>query len=445
VRGGFKDGHSVNAEIWYDLSVTDRGSISDVAWAGMFRVMEQLASSSDHDVVLGTIIDALRDCLDADRATVFVYDTASKELCVSQAHGLTKFRMSVDGPGIAAECGRKREMINIPDAYADVRFNPKFDKESGYRTRSMLTIPLMSFDGRLEGVAQVLNKRSGSGVFGGEDEALAKALASQAAVALRRARALDAERRKTKLEQDLVLARSIQQSTFPKFIPSVAGYDIAVAAHPAEETGGDTYDVLDWLAVCPSQRGTLCVLADATGHGVGPALSVAQFRGMFRMGARLGAGLREVAGHVNQQLAEDLPTGRFITACYAHLDSQKHVITYESYGQGPIVVVRANGDILELGANGPPLGVAPDVPPDDVEPILMGQGDRYLLLSDGYYEAPNEQNEYFGVERVAKLVMEMRGASGAEFLARLDEQVLAYAGSVSIPDDRTAIVISRLR
>ncbi|MBL8757628.1 MAG: GAF domain-containing protein, partial [Phycisphaerae bacterium] len=141
--------------------------------ARVFRVIERLAVSSDLQELIGLIIDSLRDCLAAERATVFQYDEKSQELFISQAHGFAGVRFPITR-GIAGEAARTRAIINVPDAWQDPRFNPEFDKKSGFRTRGLLTIPMLSFDGKLQGVAQVLNKDPALGpVFDDADELVA--------------------------------------------------------------------------------------------------------------------------------------------------------------------------------------------------------------------------------------------------------------------------------
>ena len=431
-------------------------------WTRLLMVMERLAASSDLNEVLALVIDALRDTLGADRATVYEFDAETRDLVVHQAHGVEKFRFATAAEGsggIAGQCARSCSIINLPDAYADPRFNREVDRKTGYRTTSMLTVPLMSFDGTLEGVAQVLNKTAAGGGGGGgsgggkavpfdaADEALARALASQAAVAIRRAKLMLAERRKQKLERDIDLARDIQQSSFPQVVPQMPGYDIAAGSIPSEETGGDTYDLLDWSAFSDKRSGLLFVLADATGHGVGPALSVAQFRGMFRMGARLGADVKTISHLADAQMEADLPLGRFVTACFAHLDPPTGLLTYDSAGQAPLVIVRAGGPgsrVEEIPANGVPAGVAPEIENEPVDPLELHPGDTFLLLSDGYYEAPSPQGKYLGLEPIALCVQQNPTMSAADLLAEINRMTEAFACSSIVPDDRTAIVIRRL-
>jgi phosphoserine phosphatase RsbU/P len=419
--------------------------IDAATWARVSRVMERLAASTDLAEVLGLIIDSLRDCLGADRASVFQFDKQTQELYVRQGHGLAEIRFPIS-KGIAGESARAQTIINVPDCYADQRFNPEIDRRTGYRTRNMLTIPLCSEDaglGGLEGVAQVLNKDPAKGhAFDEMDESVARFLASQAAVAIRRARLIEAEVRKKKIEADLKVARSIQQSTFPKHIPQFDGYRIHAATVPADETGGDTFDLID-VRTLDGPAGLIFLMGDATGHGVGPALSAAQFRSMIRMAVRLGAPLERALGQLNAQLVDDLPPGRFITALVGMLDPVAHTLTYSSAGQAPILLFGGDGTCEERGANGMPLGVDYDLPFDPVEPFPMLPGATLVLLSDGYYEALSPEHEQFGVERVTSIVRARLAEPPAAILQAITDAARAFAGGRPFDDDQTAIIIQR--
>ncbi|MCW5765083.1 MAG: SpoIIE family protein phosphatase [Phycisphaeraceae bacterium] len=423
-------------------------AISPHTWATVRVVIERLALSNNLAEVLGLVIDAMRDCLHADRASVFQFDQQTQELFVTTAHGMSQIRFPIT-KGIAGEAARTGRIINVPDCYADSRFNPEIDKKTGYKTRNMLTIPLMSADSGLEGVAQVLNRDLAlGGSFDAADEQVARVLASQAAVAIRRARLLEAEQRKKKIEADLAVARTIQQSTFPKVIPQFSGYEVACQTLPADETGGDTFDLIDQRTLmgpdgAPVGDGLVFVLGDATGHGIGPALSVAQCRAMVRMGVRLGASVDRIAEILNVQLCDDLPPGRFITAIVGLLDPVRHELRYSAPGQAPLLMVRADGTMEERQANSMPLGIDAEVRPDPVEPWPMAPGDVFLLLSDGYFEAMAPNDEQYGQERIVALVRENLAQPATKILSVLNESVAKFAAGRPYSDDHTAVIIRR--
>jgi phosphoserine phosphatase len=137
------------------------------ALAEILEVTRKLATPFDLVTLLTQVIDAARSVLRADRGTVYIYAPDTDELVVSVATELEAIRFPAT-QGIAGECAQTRQLINVPDCYADPRFNPSFDKETGYRTRCMLTLPLVDLDDALVGVLQILNKHDG--VFTRDDE-----------------------------------------------------------------------------------------------------------------------------------------------------------------------------------------------------------------------------------------------------------------------------------
>ncbi len=400
------------------------------------------------------MIDALRDVLSAERASVFQYDSLDHTLFATRAHGLPDdLRLSAD-LGIVGEAAKSRRIVNIPDAYSDARFNPAVDRATGFRTRCLLTIPLVDPDGTLVGVAQVLNKSQGEGgVFTAEDEMLAGHLAAQAAIALKRSALLDAQIQKEKMEADLKIARSIQMSAMPKHVPKVPGYEIACRFEPADETGGDAFDVID-LGALPRPEGEHEVshgyqlfMGDATGHGVGAALSVVQVLAMIRMACRLHSALDDVAFHVNEQLCRDLPAGRFVTAFLGRLIPERHELEWVSAGQAPLLFLKVGDasmpESLAMAANGMPFGIDEGFSTEVAAPIRFGEGDVFALLSDGYYETMNPQGALFGVARVVDTLRAHQHESADAMLDALLVAIEEFSSGAGQDDDRTAVLIKR--
>ncbi|MFM8705019.1 MAG: PP2C family protein-serine/threonine phosphatase, partial [Planctomycetia bacterium] len=245
----------------------------------LLEVARHLGATVDLDLLLEAIASAATTVLDCERATVFLYDRTAGELSSRLATGIadspiSEIRFPVTR-GIAGEVARTGRVVNLADAYADPRFNPEFDRRSGFRTRNLLTVPLADHDGGIVGVLQVLNKRSGS--FDDRDEQMAGFLGGQAGVAVQRQTLLGHFAEKQRIQRDLNIARDIQQGLLPKQQPAVAGFDIAGWNRPADETGGDFYDFLPL-----GEGGLAVIIADVTGHGIGPALVVAEVRALFR-------------------------------------------------------------------------------------------------------------------------------------------------------------------
>lgn len=431
------------------METTDTGPLSDrtptlsqqqpIDPQSLWRILDvtrQLGSDLDLDTVLNSVIEAARHVLHAERGTVFLYDAGSEELYAKVATGVEEIRFPADR-GIAGQCAVCRDVLNIPDCYADPRFNPEIDRKTGYRTRCLLAVPLIGLDDRLVGVMQLLNKEGGT--FDEHDERIATALGAQCAVALQRARLLEEHVVKEKLERDLAIARDIQQRILPREMPSLRGYDIAGWSRPADETGGDIYDTLQL-----DEHRALLLLCDATGHGIGPALSVTQVRAMFRIAARQGHDLDAMFAHINDQLADDLPANRFVTAFLGLLDRREHTIHYHAGGQGPLLHYRAaTGQTEVLGASTVPLGIMAGNRSERPAPIKLEAGDMLVVCSDGIFEHQNSGEEQFGTERTAERIHASAGGDGAELIRDLDEAVLRFGGDQIQADDMTVLLVKR--
>jgi phosphoserine phosphatase len=401
----------------------------------ILAVASKLAAPFDLQTMLTEVVDAAKQVLDAERGTVWLYDAATDELVLEVATGIAPVRVPA-GVGIAGSCARSRKIINVPDCYADPRFNADVDKRSGYHTRCMLTLPMIDHKDALVGVMQVLNKVGA--VFDADDEALATALAAQCAVALQRVRLTEALIEGEKLRQEMEMARVVQMSSLPVTMPVVPGYDVYGTSIPASATGGDTFDLAQ-LA-----QGLLVVLGDATGHGIAPALSVTQMQAMLRMAFRLGADLETAFTQVNNQLADTLPDDRFITAFIGLLDAPAHRMRYHSGGQGPIIHFHAaTATCTRHKPTSFPLAAMPLKALRPAATLDLAPGDILLLLSDGIYEYQDTAGEQFGEERVEALVATHCGSPVAELSAILLQSVQRFARGAPQEDDITVVLVKR--
>jgi phosphoserine phosphatase RsbU/P len=401
----------------------------------ILAVTRNLAAPFDLMTMLSEVVNAAKQVLDADRGTVWLYDAATDELVLQVATGIEPLRVPADS-GIAGSCARHRQVINVPDCYADPRFNPDLDRRTDYRTRCMLTLPLVDHKDVLVGVLQVLNKADG--VFDADDEAVATALAAQCAVALQRVRMTEALIEGEKMRQQLEMARVVQMSTLPSCMPAVPGYDVFGTFEPADLTGGDTFD----LALL--EQGLLVVLGDATGHGIAPALYVTQMHAMLRMAFRMGADLETAFTQVNNQLAHTLPDDRFITAFIGLLDTAAHRLRFHSGGQAPILFFEAaSGRCTRHNPTSFPLAA---MPLSTLAPAVVfdfAPGDILVLLSDGIFEFNNRDGEEFGEPRVVDIVREHHAKPAAELSALLLAAVRSFAGGSPQEDDITVVLVKR--
>lgn len=256
-----------------------------------------------------------------------------------------------------------------------------------------------------------------------------------------------------KMERDMQLAREIQQRSFPRVMSILPGYDIAGVASPAEATGGDIYDVIGYCHApdggCMLQQNqtaeqALLIVADATGHGIGPALSVTQVRAMLRMAVRANMPLDTMVRHINDQLHSDLYEGRFITAWLGQLSAASHTLRFLSAGQAPLLLLRAAGAECEiLDAQGPPLGIVAPYPDTAHCDVALAVDDIFLVVSDGVIDARNAAQQAFGIDRLCPFVLEHRTLTAPELLQALQDEVSTFCAGARQRDDQTILVIKR--
>jgi serine phosphatase RsbU (regulator of sigma subunit) len=207
-------------------------------------------------------------------------------------------------------------------------------------------------------------------------------------------------RERERVEQDLRVARSIQQASLPKEVPELEGWQISPYYQPAREVGGDFYDFLE----LPNGHLGL-IVGDATGKGVPAALVMAIARSMLRAVAQTSNSPGDVLMRVKDPLVKDILPNMFVTCFYAILDPKSGTLTYANAGHDLPYLRRRGGDCEELRARGMPLGLMPGMGYEEKEVALDG-GESALFYSDGLVEAHNPEGEMFGFPRLRKLVAE---------------------------------------
>ena len=392
-----------------------------------------MAVQNDLDLLLATIVEATCEVLECERATIFLYDREGDQLYSRVAKGVDDIRFPADR-GIAGAAARGRACVNVPDAYADERFNREVDKRTGFTTRNLLAFPLENLQGELIGVLQALNKRAGP--FDADDEGLARVLSAQAGVALARGRVIEEFAEKQRIQRDLDLARSIQQALLPRDTPRFPGYEVTGWNRSADATGGDCYDFI------PLADGRLAMLlADATGHGIGAALVIAEARSLVRAMLRITDDLGRIVREVNDLLCDDLKDNCFVTAFIGLLDPARHRVDYVSAGQGPLLLLHG-GEVVTRGASWLPLAVMREGL-FETERFDLPPRSTLVLLTDGFYECMNDLDEVLGQERIVELIQSSSTAPLADTLARVCEAVDRFSAGRPQADDLTAILIRR--
>lgn len=404
----------------------------------LLEVTEALAREVALDRLLQVIMAKTTEVLDADRSTLFLYDASREELwsLIAQGLGTREIRIPAD-LGLTGYVAQTREVVNLADAYEDARFNRRIDRETGYRTRSMLCMPVENAEGTLIGVIQVLNKKEG--LFTDVDERLLAGLAAHAAVAIERARLVDQLMLQQRLERDLEVAREIQVGLLPGTVPDDPAeprYRLAARMEPATEVGGDFYDFF----MLDGHRLALAI-GDVSGKGVSAALFMGVTRTLLRATARHGLAPDICMEFVNSTLAAQNPADMFVTLFYGILNLETGVLAYCNAGHCSPCLLHNDGSVVVLEqTNGVPV-CAVEGYPYDARQIQLAPGEHLLFYSDGVTETMDLDDQLFGEARLQKALQHRRETTPEETVARVFEAVDAFRGTVPPWDDITVMAV----
>jgi sigma-B regulation protein RsbU (phosphoserine phosphatase) len=238
-------------------------------------------------------------------------------------------------------------------------------------------------------------------------------------------------------QEQFRVAREIQQRLFPKTPPQFGPFDIAGASYAAEATGGDYFDYLNMADGCLG-----VVVADVTGHGIGPALLMAETRAYLRILARNQEDVGEILTRANRMLAEDVDFERFVTLILTKLDARSQSLTYASAGHPSGYVIDASGHVKAgLKRTGVPLGIQPNVAYAAGPTIPLLPGDIVLLLTDGFEEAVSPENTVFGTQRILDVARAHSKRDACDLVAGLHGAVRNFSQYEPQLDDLTVVVI----
>ena len=323
-----------------------------------------------------------------------------------------------------------KKPLTINDPRSDERFRGvKWDES----VRSLLCVPLI-VKSSLRGVLTVYNKKEGR-TFTDEDQRLLAIIAAQSAQVVENARLYEAEQSLIRMKEEVRLAARIQSDLLPKEPPVSPGYDIAGISVSAQLVGGDYFDYIPidatHLALC---------LGDVSGKGLPAALLMASLQATLRGQTLLEQGAAACVARANRLLHQSTSSEKFVTLFYAILDTEERMLRYCNAGHDDPFLVRASGDSLRLSEGGIVLSVLEQFPYQE-QAVPFGPGDLLVVYSDGISEAMNTDQQQFGQESIASLVLQNRHRTAREILDAILAGVHVHVGSAAQMDDMTLLVV----
>lgn len=414
-------------------------------YKGLVEVSTLINAITDYSELLTAIMDVARRVMHAEGSALILLNERTDELElvvarsadgeVRTAHQVVPRQGSI--AGWVFEQGRS---ALIPDAYADSRFYRGVDLRTGMRTRSILCVPLPRNreDHRL-GVLQVLNATGGGRPFftPADQEAL-EAFANLAATAIEKLRFVEQQEQRARFEQELSIAKEIQQSFLPGTLPLRTDLTFAAQYRPALDVGGDFYDIFE---VGPDE--IYFVIGDVAGKGIPAALLMAQSLSVLRLIIVPGIGPAAALERWNSTLCRRSLRGLFVTATLGRIVPSTRTVEVSSAGhQSPWLVQGVGAIGLETAEvpvpAGPPLAVVPGV--HYTPTTLSLQLDQSLLFyTDGLTDSVDFASGTRLGEDGARGMLKKGFASPAAVVETLLRGEAAYRGDASPQDDLTLL------
>lgn len=417
------------------------------ALQALHRLSQAMVAAPSLTAVCERILREAVRVIPVARASIMQYDATDGTLRVVASVGIpARVAKSVRVPvgvGVSGHVFASSKPLLV----RDVRRFPQASRRKRYRGQSIIAAPVtgaptttmpLEVAGRPLGVINMTDRRDGR-AFTARDLALLQTLANQAAAYMRLCALADEVTRQRQLDQELTIARDIQQGLLPSGPSRFPGITVTGRCWPADRVGGDYFDCFADAAGLPT-----VVIADVAGHDVASALTMAGLRSGLRAEmARDGQSLGTVMERVNRQLFADLVRAeRFISCLLLRYDRPARVIRYCVAGHpSPLLLKKRGPQVSTLpAADGCPLGVhARAVFTEQVVPVA--RGDVLVLYTDGLSGARNSGGATFGEARLRRALRAHRHLSPSVLPGAVHQDLRAFTGLHPFDDDVTLVAI----
>lgn len=414
----------------YDAADTFSDQIELLALMG-----RDFATSMDIERTLFKTLEHITHYMDAASGALFLLNDTGDRLrchvCVGETE-ITGLELDSD-QGIVGRSVTNNTGEVVHDVATDPDFYSNVDSETGFTTKSILCAPISVQDQRI-GAIELINRKSGDGLFVQADLTMLQAMASSAGLAILNARMAESLVEQERVRRELELAAEIQRSLLPEARP--VPFPVHGVNHPARLVSGDFYDFF------PLEDGRICFnLGDVSGKGMNAALLMAKTASLFRC---LGKNIHDpgpLITKVNEEICETVTRGMFVTMVAGIYDPVTGVARLANAGHEPPLLHRPDGSFSEIPADAPPLGIMPELtggePCPEVEINLDG-GTLYIF-TDGVTEGYLEDGATLEVEGVKALISASPGLTAPEQLDVIIDKFNAEDGALR--DDLTILAI----
>jgi serine phosphatase RsbU (regulator of sigma subunit) len=402
------------------------------------KVGVALLSSSGLDETLQQVASLVFEAVPAERCMIMLRDETAEDgmkISVARKRGKEEKIEEVRISRIVLdEVMKNGKSVLTSDAQHDPRFASQTMSLLGIR--SVLAVPLSISQKEVFGIIYA-DSPTFEANFTEEHLNILTTLASVASIRVENAKLLDERFERERMERELELATEIQQSFQPSAPPVLDDYEFQGISFSCYEIGGDYYDFI------PQHDGKMLVaLGDVSGKGTAAALLMSSVHAAIHAQVAARTSLYEMVKSVNQYLAENTPSNRFVTLFVAELDTKTGILKYINAGHNPPLLGRANGQVEQLESGGFPLGIIP-MADFEVGELNLEAGEALVIYSDGVSEANNLQEEEFGMERLIQVVSRNLKSSAAGMRDKIESALSAFTQTAAPNDDITLVIVKR--
>ena len=328
---------------------------------------------------------------------------------------------------------KKDDPILLDELIASGKIMISKEQEEWFLQRkSAVLLPLITNSG-LVGFLVISSKTNGEDFTAEELELLAN-FSAQTALVAENFELLDEKLIKQKLEEQIKVARDIQNGLLPGEIPRRPCLEVEVLIRFCMEVAGDYYDVIPL-----DDHRTVLSIGDVAGKGIGAAMLMANLQASLRTTQAMGISLRESAFQINRIVYDNTPSEIFISFFMVLIDVKERCMKYVNAGHNPPFLVGQNGHVKMLSKGGVILGVKADEEYEEEE-VLLNPGDILFLYTDGVCEAMNCADEEFGENRLIRIVSTNRRLPLSDLVYLIEKEVEVHHGSSDYDDDFTMLV-----
>jgi serine phosphatase RsbU (regulator of sigma subunit) len=395
----------------------------------LIKAGRELAGHRPLSELFEVIMDLSMEAVAAGRGVLMTLEGSELQMQVARGEG---FKISST---VRDRVIKKKESLLVRDAMLDQALKAQMSIVE-QKVRSMLAVPLQTND-RVIGLIYV-DSPNALREFTREDLNLLTVMANVAAIRIEHARLAEVEEAERLMAKDMQQAALIQQRLLPGAAPSVNGLDIAGRTAACRTVGGDYYDFLKF----PDGRVGMLV-GDVAGKGMPASLLMSSLQARVQVLFEDADNLAHKIERLNKSTCQNCPDNRFITFFMTIADPSTGELVYVNAGHNPPLLVRASGGFEILEGGGTILGILPIAKYEESRKTML-PGDVLVLFSDGVTEAADPNDQEFGEQRLADLVVTLRDRPAAEIIEEIHNAVIAFSQGAPPADDITVVIARRM-